>query len=230
MKPNGVIHYDFNFFGLTLPLQKLAFVPRFSSLISRGLFRSAEAHFLQVDHTHNELDQRFSTMSVQIKKAECLEDIPDLVHFLKQNMTAAGNWDLVIEELTNTMDFKSFLGDAHMHIQGLTSTHLQPHANHLWRMCSRVDVDQSASGQIECLHPDWKSLQEDPQDVVLIVKQYLSSPAPTQNPQLMLPKQVGEALKRANLKLSRPNEFSMVAIFMFMSIVDGVLIWLVNLF
>ena len=31
MKPNGVIHYDFNFFGLTLPLQKLAFVPRFSS-------------------------------------------------------------------------------------------------------------------------------------------------------------------------------------------------------
>ena len=33
MKPNGVIHYDFNFFGLTLPLQKLAFVPRFSSKI-----------------------------------------------------------------------------------------------------------------------------------------------------------------------------------------------------
>ena len=32
MKPNGVIHYDFNFFGLTLPLQKLAFVPRFSSI------------------------------------------------------------------------------------------------------------------------------------------------------------------------------------------------------
>ena len=31
MKPNGVLHYDFNFFGLTLPLQKLAFVPRFSS-------------------------------------------------------------------------------------------------------------------------------------------------------------------------------------------------------
>ena len=33
MKPNGVIHYDFNFFGLTLPLQKLAFVPRFSSVL-----------------------------------------------------------------------------------------------------------------------------------------------------------------------------------------------------
>ena len=32
MKPNGVLHYDFNFSGLTLPLQKLAFVPRFSSL------------------------------------------------------------------------------------------------------------------------------------------------------------------------------------------------------
>ena len=34
MKPNGVIHYDFNFFGLTLPLQKLAFVPRFSSCVA----------------------------------------------------------------------------------------------------------------------------------------------------------------------------------------------------
>ena len=33
MKANGVIHYDFNFSGLTLPLQKLAFVPRFSSLL-----------------------------------------------------------------------------------------------------------------------------------------------------------------------------------------------------
>ena len=32
MKPNGVLHSDFNFFGLTLPLQKLAFVPRFSSV------------------------------------------------------------------------------------------------------------------------------------------------------------------------------------------------------
>ena len=29
------VHYDFNFFGLTLPLQKLAFVPRFSSYVSK---------------------------------------------------------------------------------------------------------------------------------------------------------------------------------------------------
>ena len=44
MKPNGVIHYDFNFFGLTLPLQKLAFVPRFSSklnLVMWAFFSSA---------------------------------------------------------------------------------------------------------------------------------------------------------------------------------------------
>ena len=43
MKPNGVIHYDFNFFGLTLPLQKLAFVPRFSSEPSESFTSQAGA-------------------------------------------------------------------------------------------------------------------------------------------------------------------------------------------
>ena len=38
MKPNGVIHYDFNFCGLTVPLQKLAFVPRFSSGLTPSPF------------------------------------------------------------------------------------------------------------------------------------------------------------------------------------------------
>ena len=33
MKPNGVNHYDLNFFGLTLPIQKFVFVPRFPSVI-----------------------------------------------------------------------------------------------------------------------------------------------------------------------------------------------------
>ena len=56
MKPNGVIHYDFNFFGLTLPLQKLAFVPRFSSFVIgiqsfqvlEGLFKEIMSDFSQI--------------------------------------------------------------------------------------------------------------------------------------------------------------------------------------
>ena len=50
-----------------------------ASLVSRGLFREIECQYLQCDHTHNELDQRFSTMSSKISKADHLEDPGDLV-------------------------------------------------------------------------------------------------------------------------------------------------------
>ncbi|CAK9028727.1 unnamed protein product [Durusdinium trenchii] len=140
-----------------------------STLVGKQLFKQVECHFLQVNHTHNELDQRFSSMASVIKGAACLEDIADLVEYLKDHMKAAVNREIVIEELTNTMDFKTWLGDANLHVQGLTSTHLEPHANHVWRFTPRTEVDP-AHGAIECHHPDWRGLPEHPQDVILTVK------------------------------------------------------------
>ena len=161
-----------------------------ASLVARGLFTATECHFLQVDHTHNELDQRFSTMASHIKQAQCIEDMSDLVAYLQSHMTAAANRTLIIEELKGTMDFKSFLSGVNLHLTGLTSTHLAPHANHHWRFASRLSIDESFFGSIECHHPDWQSFQEDPADVVLTVKQYLSSPKHSQPPQVVMPVQV----------------------------------------
>ena len=178
-----------------------------ASMVSRSLFNGTECHFLQVDHTHNELDQRFSTLSSHIKQAEVIEDISDLVSYLKANVNAAANRTLVIEELKATMDFKQFLSSMNLHLTGLTTTHLQPHVNHMWRFAPRLSVDQAHYGTIECHHPDWTSLQEHPSDVVLILKQFLSSPAHSQAPQLVLPLKVAEGLT-GKLQPAPRNKFS----------------------
>lgn len=178
-----------------------------ASLVGAQLFSKVECHYLQVDHTHNELDQRFSSMACCIKQAEVLESIDDLVQYLRDHMTAACGRDLVIEELSNTMDFKSWFGDVNLHMQGLTSTHLEPHVNHLWRFLPRYGLPTD-SEEIECHHSGWKQLQEHPHDVILVVKQFLSSPNASQKPQLCLPASLLESLAPEKLQPSVSNALS----------------------
>lgn len=176
-----------------------------ASLVGAQLFNSVECHFLQTDHTHNELDQRFSTMACCIKQAEVLEDIQDLVDYLRAHMSPACGRDLVIEEISNTMDFKSWFGEANLHMQGLTSTHLEPHVNHLWRFLPRFGLPAE---EIECHHSGWKQLQEHPHDVILVVKQFMSSPHASQKPQLCLPASLLESLDPEKLQPSVSNALS----------------------
>ncbi len=56
-----------------------------------GAFASCEMQFLQVSHTHNELDQRFSTMACKIKQAESIENMEDLKEYLEVHMTSQKN-------------------------------------------------------------------------------------------------------------------------------------------
>lgn len=178
-----------------------------ASLVGAQLFNSVECHYLQTDHTHNELDQRFSTMACCIKQAEVLEDIQDLVDYLRAHMSAACGRDLIIEEISNTMDFKSWFGDVNLHMQGLTSTHLEPQVNHLWRFLPRYGLPTD-SEEIECHHSGWKQLQEHPHDVILVVKQFMSSPHASQKPQLCLPASLLESLDPEKLQPSVSNALS----------------------
>lgn len=153
-----------------------------ASPVSRDIFREVECQYLQCDHTHNELDQRFSSMASKIGKADHLEDPGDLVQYLKDNMTAAGGRDLVVELLPNTWNFKEWMVGYGLHVQGLTSTHCEPHANHVWRFAKRFMIETE---DVENHHPDWQTLEEHPQDVILQVKQFMSSAGLSQKPQLL---------------------------------------------
>ena len=97
-------------------------------------------------------------------------------------MTAAGGRDLVVELLPNTWNFKEWMVGYGLHVQGLTSTHCEPYANHVWRFAKRFMIETE---DVENHHPDWQTLEEHPQDVILQVKQFMSSAGLSQKPQLL---------------------------------------------
>lgn len=154
-------------------------------LVQQGCFQSVQVEFLQVDHTHNELDQRFSSMCSIVKDEDCLQDPADVVKMLQSKMRPAQGRDLFIEEMPNTWDFRAWFTDCfHMHISGLTSTKTQSWANHVWHFRPRLLVTDASA--IEVHHPDWSDLQEQPLDIILSVKQYMASADESQPPQLFL--------------------------------------------
>ena len=154
-------------------------------LVAKRVFQNIQVEYMQVDHTHNELDQRFSTMAATIKAADHLEDMDDLCHWLTNHMKATSDRSLHIEVLQNTHNFRDWLGAFDLHAQGLTSTHLEPFANHVWRFTTRLLCAEN-DDDIEVHHKGWDNLPPHPEDVVLTVKQYMSSGGLSQKPQLLL--------------------------------------------
>lgn len=170
-----------------------------ATLVHRGIFQEVEVQYLQCDHTHNELDQRFSTMASKIRKADYLQDPDDLVQLLQGNMTAAAGRELVVEALPNTWNFKDWMVGYDLHAKGLTATHLEPYANHLWRFTKRYMMDIEDK-DIQIFHPDWQD-QAHPQDIILSVKQFMSSADLSQKPQLPLCQTVSFFLNTSSLSM-----------------------------
>ena len=151
-------------------------------LVCKHVFQTIQVEFLQVDHTHAELDQRFSSMSSIMMNADGLQDPGDVVSLLKSHMKAASGRDLVVEAFPNTWNFKSWFAPLQLHVGGLTATKSEPWACHVWRFSHRLlEADCRA---IETHHPDWQSLPEHPSDCILSVKQFMASPEQCQPPQL----------------------------------------------
>ena len=71
-------------------------------------------------------------------------------------MKAANGRELHIEILPNTYDFRAWMATYDLHVQGLTSTHTEPYANHVWRFSPRLWVTDSQD--IEVHHADWQDL------------------------------------------------------------------------
>ena len=94
-----------------------------------------------------------------------MEDINGLQEFLMGNMPPAGNRRLHVEALSKTWNFSQWFGQLGCHVSGLTATHLEPYANHVWRFQSREEFDQE---EVECHRLDWQSFCH-PKDVVLLL-------------------------------------------------------------
>lgn len=97
-------------------------------------------------------------------------------------MTAAAGRDLVVELLPNTWNFKDWMAGYGLHAQGFTATQCEPYPNHVWRFVKRLMIETE---DVENHRPDWQTLEEHPQDIILQVKQFMSSASLSQKPQLL---------------------------------------------
>jgi len=147
---------------------------------------------MQAGHTKNELDQRFSSVARLLSDAGALEDDDEFLEYLQKNLRPFQGREVICEHLSGTRDFQQWFETADMHVRGLTATKLEPEANHLWRFVRRQDHPEPQS--IECYHEDWKAWPPHPDDVILCLKHYISSPVESQAPQLFMPACLSERL------------------------------------
>ena len=167
-----------------------------------------ETEFLVSGHSHNEMDQRFSSVALRIHLAPSLETPGEFRDWILKEVTPARGRELHVEVLEGTWDVRTWLHDADVQIKGLAATHKEPDACHVWRMVSRSHLTSLGltDASVVCLHDDWKSLEPHADDVILLVKRRMSSMELAQEPLLMLPVSVSAQLDYSKLKPSVTNE------------------------
>ena len=114
---------------------------------------------------NDEQDQRFSTVAASLMTAPTLEDPEEMRDWLLEHITPPRGRRLIVEILPCTMDFKAWQAPLDIQMTGITSTHWQPHANHVWRFVKRGDIcgySGSDTWNIEWGCEEWKGLEAHP--------------------------------------------------------------------
>ena len=158
-----------------------------AACVGKSLFDTMELQFLQTSHSHNELDQRFASIAALLQRASVLEDAEEVKSYLEKMLQpAGGRKHVVIEVVNGCWDFQAmFAKKCETSMSGLTSTHLQPYANHVWRFCKKKFLSEIGQA-VENHHEMWVDC-EDPDDVCLLLKQFMSSAEQSQPPLLVMP-------------------------------------------
>ena len=178
----------------------------FLSQLAAKYFRSVECQYLQTQHTHNELDQRFSSLATLIKNTGEIQTMQQLKEIMESNLKPLHGRSLHVEIMDNTWNFKEwFQVGIDSNISGLTSTKSQG-ANHLWRFERREYLPKHL--EIECHHEGWQSWAPQNADVCMTVKQFISDQERSQMPELILPAKVWVELKESDLHPCHTNPFS----------------------
>ena len=184
------------------------FVNFLASMVSLNKFETTELQFLRTGHTHNEQDQRFSTVALTLSRAPVLEDTDDFAAWIRANVKPLGSRVLHVEVLKGTYDFQQWFAKLDVCISGLAATSLEPDTNHVWRFIpsSLAPSLLDRSIEIEVAHDDWKGMVHDDNDVVLLLKQYMHSDHFSQVPLLVQPKEIAKRLKFESLRPALRNE------------------------
>ena len=82
-----------------------------------------ETEFLLSGHSHNEMDQRFSSVAVKSYWAPSLDPPGEFRDWILKEVAPARGRELHVEVLEGTWDVRTWLHDADVHIKGLAATH-----------------------------------------------------------------------------------------------------------
>ena len=171
-----------------------------------GVFDEASKEGLQVGHTHNEIDQRFSTTTTVLMAAPTLEDPTEFADWVRDNVKPPQGRTIHVELLNSTFDWQQWLFRLNVHIHGLTPTTLNPEFNHVWHFIRRDLLTRAWPDLtcIECEHTDFADREKDGGDSILVTKHFMHSTAASQQPLLVLPVEMCRALRKVDLKVHDP--------------------------
>jgi hypothetical protein len=175
------------------------FVLFLSYLVASGKFSVSELQFLQVGHTHNQQDQRFSSVATSLSRAPVLEDPEEFAAWIRNHVKPARGRDLHVEILSSTWDFQGWFQSLGVQIQGLAATHAEPSTSHCWRFCRR-----SLLPEVGPICETWDGENHEA-DAVLLVKEFLHQTRLSQQPLVLLPHMAAMTLHQPTLKVKQRN-------------------------
>ena len=177
-----------------------------SWLQGSGVFDEASKEGLQVGHTHNEIDQRFSTVTTVLMAAPTLETPLEFADWIVDIVRPPQGRTIHVELLNSTFDWQQWLFRLNVHINGLTPTTLLPEFNHVWHFIRRDLMNRAWPDLtcIECEHTDFADREKDGGDSILVTRHFMHSTAASQQPLLVLPVEMRRALRKDDLKVNDP--------------------------
>ena len=109
-------------------------------LVATGRFASCSNSFFEVGHTHNVVDQRFSSITRLLRRCQSLQTPGAFADEVQRQLQPTCNREVVVEQLPGAHAWHEFFDHLGVGVSGLTSTALQPHANRCLRLVRRGDL------------------------------------------------------------------------------------------
>ena len=156
-----------------------------SWLVASGKFDQWENEFPKSGHSHNEQDQRFSSCATCLSCAPVLEAPRAFCGWLAANLTPVGGRKIHVEILEGCMDFQKWFVPYGIQFAGICPTAVEEDVNHHWRFVKRGSLNDDVA--VQNTHPEWQDAPEDGDDVIMLVKESISTTKMSQNPLLVLP-------------------------------------------
>lgn len=177
-----------------------------SYLVATEKFECVELQFMQTGHTHNEQDQRFSSVATLLSRAPVLEDPTDFADWIR-NIAPPRNRSLHVEVLDTTHDFIGWFSGLQIQLSGLAATQTEPDTNHSWRFVRHSLLPQLVSDPvIECGVAAWEGCPCDGRDVILLVKHFIHHADFSQRALLVQPHAEAAKLRVCELGVKAVNQ------------------------